>query len=122
MAAGFNNLSTQLSVIDAIQNLPPELREIIYKHFLTIKLRERAALGWDLVHDELLIQPFCPERQRFVHIIMCIAYWHCCCGECCFPCYKQEKILHEITTLVPILDITLVKYCTDLFEEVYHNH
>ena len=54
MAAGFNNCQ----VIEAIQNLPPELREIIYKHFLTIKLRERAALGWDLVRDELLIQPF----------------------------------------------------------------
>ena len=63
MAAGFNNCQ----ITEAIQSLPPELREIIYKHFLTIKLRERAALGWDLVHDELLIQPFCPERQRLVH-------------------------------------------------------
>ena len=26
------------------------------------KLKEREALGWDLVHDELLKQPFCPER------------------------------------------------------------
>ena len=68
MAAGFNNCQ----IIEAIQSLPPELREIIYKNFLTIKLRERAALGWDLVHDELSIQPFCPERQRLVHILVCI--------------------------------------------------
>ena len=118
MAAGFNNCQ----VIEAIQNLPPELVEIIYKHYLAIKLKERAALGWNLVHEELLIQPFCSEMERLVHILVCISYMHCCQGGCCFPCYKQEEILHEITTPVPILDITLVKYCTDLFEEVYHNH
>ena len=61
MVAGFNNCQ----VIEAIQNLPPELCEIIYKHYLAIKLKEREALGWNLVHDELLIQPFCPERQRY---------------------------------------------------------
>ena len=52
MAAGFNNCQ----ITEAIQNLPPELREIIY---LTIKLKEREVLGWNLVHNELLKQPFC---------------------------------------------------------------
>ena len=113
MAAGFNNCQ----IIEAIQSLPPELREIIYKNFLTIKLRERAALGWDLVHDELSIQPFCPERQRLVHILVCITYMHCCQGGCCCPCYKQEEILHELTISVPIYDTTLVKYCTDIWGE-----
>jgi len=114
MAAGFNNCQ----VIEAIQNLPPELREIIYKHYLAIKLRERAALGWDLVHDELSIQPFCLERQRLVHILVCIAYMHCCQGRCCYPCYKQEEILHELITIsVPIYDITLVKYYADTWGE-----
>ena len=102
MAAGFNNCQ----VIEAIQNLPPELREIIYKHYLTIKLREREALGWNL---------------ELVHILVCVAYMHCCCGGCCYPCYKQEEILHEITISVPILDITLVNYCTDIWEED-HSH
>ena len=74
MAAGFNNCQ----ITEAIQNLPPELREIIYKHFLTIKLKEREALGWNLVHNELLIQPFCPEMERLVHILVCVAYMHCC--------------------------------------------
>ena len=40
MAAGFNNCQ----ITEAIQNLPPELREIIYKHYLAIKLKEREAL------------------------------------------------------------------------------
>ena len=69
MAAGFNNCQ----VIEAIQNLPPELREIIFKHFLAIKLKDREALGWNQVHNELLIQPFCSERQQLVHIIVCVA-------------------------------------------------
>ena len=104
-------------VIEAIQNLPPELREIIYKHYLAIKLKEREALGWNLVHNELLIQPFCPEMERLVHILVCVAYMHCCCGGCCYPCYRKEEILHEITISVPILDITLIKFCTDIWEE-----
>ena len=104
MATGFNTCQ----ITEAIQNLPPELREIIYKHYLAIKLRERAALGWNLVHNELLIQPLCPEMERLVHIIVCIAYMHCCQGGCCYPCYKQEEILHEITISVPdIIDLTL---------------
>ena len=117
MAARFNNCQ----ITEAIQNLPPELCEIIYKH-LTIKLKEREVLGWNLVHNELLIQPFCPEMERLVHIIACIVDGHCCQGGCCYPCYKQEEILHEITISVPdILDITLIKFCTDIWEED-HNH
>ena len=41
MAVEFNNCQ----VIEAIQTLPPELREIIYKHYLAIKRKEREALG-----------------------------------------------------------------------------
>ena len=116
MAAGFNNDANNCQVTEAIQSLPPELREIIYKHYLAIKLRERAALGWDLVHDELSIQTFCPERQRLVHILVCIAYGHCCRGGCCCPCYEQEGIFHVPTIpCPPLCDITLVKLCTDIW-------
>ena len=70
-----------------------------------------------MVHDELLIQPFCSERHRLVHIIVCISYMHCCRGGCCYPCYEQEEIFHELTISDPIYDMILVKYCTDIFEE-----
>jgi len=114
-AAIFNNSASNCQVTEAIQSLPPELRETIYKHFLTIKLRERESLGWDLVHDELSIQSFCPERQRLVHILVCIGYMHCCRGGCCYPFYKQEGIFHELTISVLLCDITLFKYCTDIW-------
>ena len=48
---GFNNCQ----ITESIQNLPPELREIIYKHYLTIKLKEREVLGWNLVHNNLSV-------------------------------------------------------------------
>ena len=68
MAAGFNNCQ----ITETIQNLPPELREIIYKHYLTIKLKEREVLGWNEVHFHLFIQPICPERQRVLLYFRCL--------------------------------------------------
>ena len=38
---------------DAIQILPPELREKIYKEFIKIKLWQRKMLGWDDVRKEI---------------------------------------------------------------------
>jgi len=40
-------------ISEAIQNLPLEIREKIYKEFVAIKLRERKEMGWDEVHDEI---------------------------------------------------------------------
>ena len=59
----------------AIQYLPPELQEIIYKEYLAIEkrqleaLRQREALGWGEVHYELLWAPFCEERAQIVKVI-----------------------------------------------------
>ena len=48
---------------DVIQNLPPELCEIIYKEYITIKLKQRAALGWDKVHQHFSKVPFCHYKN-----------------------------------------------------------
>ena len=45
--------SNKCQLFEAIYNLPPELRELIYKEYLAIKMRQRAALGWDEVHKAL---------------------------------------------------------------------
>ena len=81
MAAGLNNCQ----VIEAIQNLPPELREIIYKHYIAIKLREGAAS---------------------------------CYSVCSLYALLLWRVLLSLLSIsVPIDDITLVKYCTDTWEE-----
>ena len=64
MAAGLNNCQ----VIEAIQNLPPELREIIYKHYLTIKLKEREVLGWNEVHFHFLYNLSVRKGSEFSYI------------------------------------------------------
>ena len=54
MAAAMQRIQSPTSIYYSIQNLPSELREIIYKKFIEIKLKERTEIGWDLVHLDLL--------------------------------------------------------------------
>ena len=42
-----------LNLDEAIQNLPPELREKIYKELVAIKIRERNEMGWNEVHEDI---------------------------------------------------------------------
>ena len=53
------------TISEAIQNL---LREIIYKEYLTIKMKQRLDMGWDEVNEELLDPPFCEERARIGNV------------------------------------------------------
>ena len=56
---------------EAIQNLPPELRETIYKEYLAIKRRQRKEMGWDEVHDEIEEAPICEKRSRIGYVMFC---------------------------------------------------
>ena len=79
---------------EAIQNLPPELREIIYKEYVAMKQRERAALGWNKVHEDILKKPFCNYRQQIIPAIICIECMNRRFGGCCNFCWMMEKILN----------------------------
>ena len=57
---------------EAIQSLPPELREMIYKEYVAMKQRERVALGWNKVHEAILKKPFFIYRQHFISDFICI--------------------------------------------------
>ena len=107
--------SNNCQVTEAIQSLPPELREIIYKHYLDIKLRERVAFCLKEVQNELLKQPFCYNRQQLVRIIMCLDYFDCRWEGLCYPCYEQG-IKHKLLDTFPIENISLVKICSDTFD------
>ena len=63
---------------DAIQILPPELREKIYKEFIKIKLRQRKALGWDEVNDAIKEAPVCDHNHQIVKVLFCYK----CKGGC----------------------------------------
>ena len=91
MAAGFNNDANNCQVTEAIQSLPPELREIIYKHYLAIKLRES------------------------VRIIVCLEYNSCHWEGLCYPCFEQG-IKHKLLYTPPIENVPLVKICSDTYD------
>ena len=87
---------------EAIKNLPPELRVMIYKEYLAIKMRQRAALGWDEVHEVLLGAPFCDVRSRIVKVIKCRNCSSCGRDGLCNECLKN-KVEHYLGP--PWLDV-----------------
>jgi len=109
---------------EAIQRLPPELREIICKEYVAIKQRERAALGWNKVHENILKLPFCEYRKRIVPTIICLDYLDCPFEGCCYPCLidvKRRSRLHEVSMgTIYIMDMirdykNFFKFCSDDF-------
>ena len=74
---------------DAIQILPPELKEKIYKHYLTIKLSQRKALGWDEVNAAIAEAPFCDHNQQIVKVLFCYKCGHCMRNYLCNLCRRN---------------------------------
>jgi len=84
----------------AIQRLPPELREIIYKEYVAIKKRERAALGWNKVNEEILKKPFCCFMQQIVptkiSMDVYVSSFNCYCNSCLVSVEKKGQCLHKV--------------------------
>ena len=76
---------------DAIQNLIPELREIILKEYIVIKRRERKSMGWDELHYEIDEAPFCEKRSRIVKVMFCSKCNSCGLKGLCYECYKNGE-------------------------------
>ena len=74
---------------EGIKTLPPELREIIYKEFIKIKLRERKALGWDEVNAAIKEAPFCDHNQQIVKVLFCYKCGHCMRNYLCNLCRRN---------------------------------
>ena len=83
LSEGINNC--QLS--EGIKKLPQELREKIYNEYITIKLSQRAALGWDKVNAAIAEAPFCEHNKQIVKILFCNKCSGCLrnglCNLCC---------------------------------------
>ena len=65
------SVSNNCQLTEAIKELPLEIREKIYKQFLTIKLRQRTALGWDKVNAAISEAPFCEHNEQIVKVLFC---------------------------------------------------
>jgi len=93
---------------EAVQNLPPELREIIYKEYLAIKMRQKKEMGWDKVHEHISKLPLCQYMQQIVPKIICFEYANCRFDGCCFPCFEGEGTLHKASISPPMGLIPLI--------------
>ena len=67
------------------------------------------------IHNELLKQPFCHNRQQLVGIIMCLDYIDCRWEGLCYPCFEQG-IKHKLLYTPPIENIPLLKICSDTYD------
>ena len=85
-----NIYAEMADALEAIQKLPIELREKIYKEFLTIKLRQRADLGWDEVNDAITKAPFCEHNEQIVKVLFCHKCRDCRRNGLCNLCRKNR--------------------------------
>ena len=116
MVRGTNKCAEQSSncqLPEAIQNLPPELREKILKAYIATKLCQRADLGWDKVHEHISKLPFCQFMQQIVPMIICFEYPDCYFEGCCFPCSEMEGTLHKESLSPPMELIPLIENSTE---------
>jgi len=90
---------------EAIQNLPPELREMILKEYVALKIKEKKEVGWDKVHKNILKLPFCQYREQIVPMVICSEYLDCYFEECCLPCFEKEGTVHKATLRQPIIPL-----------------
>ena len=93
-AANYSSAVLQMfngSITEAIKNLPAELREIIYKEYLTFMIKQRLTLGFDLVNHEIVSAPFCEENQRITKITACRKCNSCGKNYLCYLCFKNGK-------------------------------
>jgi len=89
----------------AIQRLPPELREMILKEYITIKIKEKNEMGWDKVHKNILKLPFCQYREQTVPMVICFEYPDCWLEACCFLCFEKEGTVHKAKIRPPRIPI-----------------
>ena len=79
---------------EAIKNLPPELREKIYKEYVAEMKKERVVMGWKKLHKELLKKPISDSLQQIVAERKCFR-----CGIGCFVGVDPFCWLCEVTEI-----------------------
>jgi len=74
---------------EAIQNLPPELRERILKEYIAAKINEKNEMGWKDVHEDIKSLPYCEIQGQITKVFLCIQC-NCKLSGLCVACYENE--------------------------------
>ena len=93
--AGLPQPLAESIISEAIKNLPPELREMILKDYISIKMMKREELGWKEVHKELVATHFCQKREMLVKLKLCLDCFDCGLSGLCELCFR-EGTYHKV--------------------------
>jgi len=103
-----------------IQNLPPELREMILKEFVAEKIKEKNKMGWDKLHEKILQLPLCELKEQIVTKISFCLEHEDCDFNCCSSCYEKKGITHKALLRQPKDPKLLMEEDTDYKLEVFY--
>jgi len=81
---------------EAIQKLPPQLREKILKELVVIKLRKKKEMGWRDAHEELENLPYCEKQGQITKVFSCPKCNTCKLTGLCVACYEKETKYHSL--------------------------
>ena len=105
-----------INIKELLKEQDPETLQALEQSLAEDAPAVRKTAEWKEVHNELLKQPFCHNRQQLVRIIMCLNYDDNCCWEgLCYPCFKQG-IKHKLLYTPPIENLPLLKICSDTYD------
>ena len=82
------------SLFEAIQSLPPELKEMIFKEYVTLKIKEGKRMGWGEINREIDDAFFCHKRQQITRISTCRKCANCERNGMCMACLKLGEKHH----------------------------
>ena len=94
------NIEELLKELDpaTLQALEQSLAEDAPAVRKTIQNISQQTAEWKEVHNELLKQPLCYNRQQLVRIITCLDYIDCRWEGFCYPCFEQgikQTVVHS---------------------------
>lgn len=82
------------SITKHIQSLSPEIREMIYKEYVTLMVKKKLYLGFYKINNYIESAPFCEREQLICNITTTATIGRCSrCGknDFCFFCRKIRK-------------------------------
>ena len=104
-----------VNIEELLKELDPATLQALEQSLAEDAPAVRKTAKWKEVHNELLKQPSCHNRQQLVRIIICLDYIDCRWEGLCYPCFKQG-IKHKLLYTPPIENLPLLKRCSDTYD------
>ena len=104
-----------INIEELLKELDPATLQALKQSLAEDAPAVRKTAKWKEVHNELLKQLSCHNRQQLVRIIICLDYIDCRWEGLCYPCFKQG-IKHKLLYTPPIENLPLLKRCSDTYD------